>query len=197
MVADLIAGTLRTEGGFSFPDACGRIASVWLGGGSERRQACAARLPVPATVSAHGVFAGVTGGQALLDGHAGLVVDLGQTSAKGAGDGLTSWRVMRQGRGWQAVLHEVLRGMVPERLVLGLPSELNADGAGPCSYFEALSWDELQAHVPCDTVVVSDAELAGCAARQEGAAGASCENAAHPCLALTLGHGVGAALVWP
>jgi hypothetical protein len=106
------------------------------------------------------------------------------------------------------LLHEALRGDAPRRLVLGLPSELSDQGAGPCSYFEGLSWGDIARAVPCPTLVASDAELAGCAARAEAAiltAGARdvqpearaahTSEAARPYLALTLGHGVGAALV--
>jgi hypothetical protein len=210
VVAALIEGTLRTVTGFAFPAACRGIASVWLGGGGADRAACASAMPVPTRLSPHAVYAGVHGGVTLLDGgrdDGDLVIDLGQTSAKVLRPGSAPWRVARRGQTWDALLHEAMRGDAPRRLVLGLPSELSDQGAGPCSYFERLSWDEIARAVPCPTLVVSDAELAGCAARAEapiltaggrGAqppATAATSEAARPYLALTLGHGVGAALV--
>ena len=145
-------------------------------------------MPVPAVVSPLGVFAGVTGGMRLSP-RPSVIVDLGQTSAKVLAPGLPARRVMRRGRGWQAVLRDALWGVTVPHLVLGLPSELSAEGAGACSYFDALSWKHLATEVPCDTQVFSDAELAAGAVDRDAMTA--------PCLALTFGHGVGAALVLP
>ena len=204
MIGRLLDGALETASGATFPDACRAIQRIWLAGGRPDLAACAAVAPRPAQVSAHGVFAGVRGGVLLLDGADGLVVDLGQTGAKVGRPGRAPGRVERDGKTWDALLREALGATVPDgafgrgfRLVLGLPAELSEAGAGACSYFGALAFEELARQLPRDLPawVTTDAELAGLAARAETSSSADLVDG--PLLALTLGHGVGAAMVSP
>lgn len=224
-VTALKDGELATASRATFPLACRALGRVWLAGGDPRLGACAAACSLPTQIGAYGAFAGVIGGLSVLGSRRGVVVDLGQTAAKVAQPGRAPRRVERGGVSWHELLREALAACeeAPDQLVLGLPCQIFAENAGPCSYFDALSWDELATVLPCATTVFSDAELAGLAARRDVAAMPARDDAplcpqepvtgglpppdvsgtpvfaapVPPVLALTLGHGVGAALVQP
>lgn len=189
-VAALCDGSLPTASGFCFPAACRSIASVWLCGGDARTSELAACLRLPAQVDPDGLFAAVRAGRGLLD-EDGVVVDLGQTSAKVWSAAHGYRRVERQGRDFAALLAATVADESPSSLVLALPCEIFADALGPCSYFGGLALSTLSALLPCPTLVANDADLA--AASTIEARGASRETM----LVLTLGHGVGGALVVP
>ena len=147
-------------------------------------------------------FASVRAASTLAD----VVVDVGQTSIKAIGPG-GEHRATRDGstavdvaRGVTDVLRRSAGGTRPASVLLALPCEIGrgADAhdvvLGACSYdlpssaaaFVALLGDDIR---PADVTIANDAVLAAYGARPR----------LHPAdrglLALTLGHGVGAALV--
>jgi hypothetical protein len=164
----LHAGTARTRSGRIIGD-CAGFERVWTAGGR-------ARPPRP--------FAGVEGGLA----HAELVVDLGQTSVKcGLGD--RRWRVERAGRGAREVLGEALSGVHGLRTLVGVCAEVADDGTlGPSTYPD-LSVG-LVRELLGEVAIANDAELAALLALRELPPGGKT-------LVLTLGFGVGGAIIGP
>jgi hypothetical protein len=190
IVAALRDGSVRTASGFHFPAACRSVASVWLCGGDARIYACADRMALPTQIDPDGIFAAVRAGRELLAGE-GMVVDLGQTSAKIWSTTCGRRRIERQERDFATLLAAALADEAPQSLVLAVPCEIFADALGPCSYFSRFSLADLSALVPCRTLLANDADLAAASAL------AVVEPTKYPMLVLTLGYGVGAALVLP
>jgi hypothetical protein len=219
-IDDVLAGKARRAGGPPPPEDCRRIGHLFLGGGGSHAPGLAEALergPLPFCLSADGAFVGEAGGLALLcqAGLAGLVVDVGQTAIKvstlsrrllvprcfeqlpvGAADGLArqALRDLVAGAIRQALPFPV------EAIVLALPCELDEDCLpGPCSYAclegddtfieEVLRAAGLEG-VPA--FILNDAELAAASARLSPDVPAD-----RVTLVLTLGFGVGAALLMP
>jgi hypothetical protein len=106
----------------------------------------------------------------------GTVVDLGQTSAKIAIDGGARARLPRPPDGLAFA-----RQAAHERTVLALPCEIDDDGTlGACSYWPAGTRLDIDNGLVCN-----DAELAAASIAAGGSA----------TLVLTIGYGVGAAVV--
>ncbi len=160
---------------------------------------------------------GAAAGLALLGGRPGLVIDVGQTAVKIAWPGgrLLVERDFRAlpvcsrsaDPAHRAALVELIGGAIDEarrlagsveRVILGLPSTLDDAGLPEGSSYPGMAGDaELASDVlerggvgAARAEVVNDAELAAFAALPRVAAGATA-------LVLTLGFGVGAALVAP
>lgn len=169
---------------------CRSFDSVWLGGGDPRVAACAERMPVPARVDPDGPFIAERGGRSLLEG-AGAVIDVGQTSVKIWSSEHGRRRIERAGRSFGELLAAALEDLEPAALVLAVPCEIGDDALGACTYFDQLEFGELQRLVPCPTLVASDAELAAASVKQD------VPLLKGPTLVLTLGYGVGAALLLP
>jgi hypothetical protein len=213
-VETLCSGAAASESGARFPDACRTIRRVVLAGGAAAELAWTSAR-IPAFEAPDGEFCGERGGLSILAraGARGLVVDLGQSRLKvssGAARRVyprdleaipVSGRPV-DGTGREALvafvagaLLEASAGLRPEALVLALPCEISPEGVlGTCTY----PWTpgdsivtEILARAGLGEVpgfLLNDAELAavGVAAR---------EPAAGTTLVLTLGFGVGGALV--
>jgi hypothetical protein len=214
-VDSLIAGLAVSESHARFPAICRDIAQVVLVGGATHTVTWpstgipAIHHPDPEACAEHG-------GRSILAalGRRGLVIDLGQSRLKLAGTTRRSYPrdftrippsprpVTHEGRDAliafvAAALREAAEDAPPHALVLALPCEISPDGAlGTCSYPwsagdpivpEILAAAGL-AHLPC--VLLNDAELAaiGVAAHTQ---------ITTPTLVLTVGFGIGAALVLP
>lgn len=210
---ELIDGAAISESVPRFPAGCREIQRVVLVGGAAGDVAwtCAR---VPAVHAAGADRCAEHGGLAILAraGKRGLVVDLGQSQLKirGAGRRVLTRDLERipvsqrpvDGTGraalvaWvAAALRDAVDGAPPEAIVLALPCEVADDGTlGTCSY----PWPAGDTIVPeilaaagladVPTWLLNDAELAAIGvAEQAPGAGTT--------LVLTLGFGVGAALV--
>lgn len=209
-VEALIAGEAACESATALPADCRRIARVVLAGGAAGHVRWDSER-VPATRAAP--RCAERGGRAILAGARGIVVDLGQSRLKLlAADG-RRWSLARDlaaipisgrpvdGAGRAALIAFVAGGLRAaaeagcERIVMALPCEISPDGAlGTCSYpwragepivAEFLAAAGL-AGVP--TRLVNDAELAAIGVAEDGVPPGVT-------LVLTLGFGVGAALV--
>jgi hypothetical protein len=211
-VEQLIDGVAVSESWPAFPEACREIRRVVLVGGAARTVVWRGR--VPALVARDAELCAERGGRAILAraGVRGLVVDLGQSRLKIHGP---RRRVLARdlgripisgrpvdGRGRDALLEFVAGALreaaadeMPEALVLALPCEIGADGAvGTCSYpweaGEPIVHEILMraglAGVP--GWLLNDAELAAIGVAED-------EPGPGVTLVLTLGFGVGAALV--
>ncbi len=210
----LAAGVAESESGTRFPDACRAIRRVVLvGGAADEIVWRSAHLP--AEHSSDPEHCAEQGGLAILRraGKRGLVVDLGQSRLKiGSGecrrtyardfDAIPVSQRPVDGAGRQALvafvttaLREAARAEPPEALVLALPCEISDDGViGTCTYpwlkgdgivSEILAAAGL-AGVP--TWLLNDAELAALGVAERGPV-------RQPTLVLTLGFGVGGALL--
>ena len=217
----LADGTARTRSGTPIPDESRNFEAVWLAGGhAERvdtdRLADAIERPVwqtadPQAVSAHGAAA------LAPDAHRLAVVDLGQSHLKG----FTADRRTIVPRPWDRlpmredctdplpVARGALRAWVgpalasleadPDVVIVALPCELHDDPTpGGCSYAGLQDDDDFipdmlaRARWCPDTVwVLNDAELAAAAARQDP------RTRGISTLVLTLGFGIGAAVLLP
>ena len=213
-VEALCAGAAASESGARFPEACRHLRRVVLAGGAADGVVFpSARLPV--SVAPDGAFSGERGGLAILEraGARGLVVDLGQSGLKVSSRAarrvyprdLEAIPVSRRpvdDRGREALvafvaaaLREAAGAAPPEALVIALPCEISSEGAlGTCSY----PWSEGDPIVTeileraglgdVPAWLLNDAELAAVGvAERDPAAGTT--------LVLTLGFGVGGALV--
>jgi hypothetical protein len=180
------------------------LASVWLGGGGAARAGLATALAttgLPVTISPWLQFAAGPGGLALAGTARPLVVDVGQTAIK------LVWRAgqlrcdrveerpdLRAFIGAAITRALALAGPI-DAVVLALPAQIDdALVPGRCSYGDlegdaALVGDVLgQARLEAvPALVLNDAELA--------AVTAQLERPSLPALVLTLGYGVGGALV--
>jgi hypothetical protein len=181
-----------------------QFVHLWIGGGGAARARLPAELAaagLPFTISPLGQFAAAPGGLALAGTPRPLVVDVGQTAIK------LMWRdgqlrVDRQEE--RPDLRAFIAGAIAraralagpiDGVVLALPSEIDdALVPGACSYAELGGDAQLVADVLararlCDvpTRVLNDAELAAVTAQREVPS--------LPALVLTLGYGVGGALV--
>jgi hypothetical protein len=215
-VESLIDGVAVSESGARFPAECHDIREVVLVGGAAGEVVWASDR-VPARLAADAEHCAEQGGRALLAqlGARGLVVDLGQSRLKVSGARrrvyprdlaaipVSSRPVDGNGRAAlvtfvAAALREATRDEQgderPAAIVLALPCEISQTGElGTCSYpwcagdtivpeiLAAAGLDE----VP--TLLLNDAELA--------AIGVAADPFAAPALVLTLGFGVGAALL--
>lgn len=205
----LMSGEAVSESCPRFPEVCRQIRRVVLAGGAAG--AVQWRSTVPAVVAAEPERCGVRGGLAILAGRRGLVVDLGQSRLKVSG--AREWVYVRdllkipvsmrpvEGAGRAALVEFVATGLreaaaecEPEAIVLALPCEIGDDAAlGTCSYpwraGDAIVEEVLAAagleRVP--TWLVNDAELA--------AIGVAADGVADTTLVLTLGFGVGGAVI--
>jgi len=211
-VEQLIDGIAVSESWPGFPEACREIERVVLVGGAAGTVVWRGR--VPATVARDAELCAERGGRAILAraGVRGLVVDLGQSRLKVSG---VERRVLGRdlgripisarpvdGRGREALvefvadaLREAVAEECPEALVLALPCEIGDDGAvGTCSY----PWDagspivqEILLRAGLARLpgwLLNDAELAAIGVAED-------EPGDGVTLVLTLGFGVGAALV--
>lgn len=216
-VEALAGGVAVSESGSVFPAACRGITQVVLVGGAAQ-DVLWDSSKIPAAPASDPERCAERGGRAILAraGVRGLVVDLGQSRLKVWGE-QRRWSHPRdlvaipismrpvEGIGRAALvafvagaLREATAHAQPEAIVLALPCEVAADGApGTCSYpwraGEAIILKEMLdaaglADVP--TWLVNDAELAGIGVAEDRPEGATT-------LVLTLGFGVGGALVRP
>lgn len=215
-VDSLIAGDAVNEAGEPYPAACRAIGRVVLVGGAAGDIAWASER-VPGECAQDGEHVAERAGLAILAqlDRRGLVVDLGQSRLKIGAD-TRRWVLPRDfaaipvsprpidDRGRAALVRFVAGALrtaadvaPPEAIVLAMPCEIADDGAlGTCSY----PWQAGEAIVPeflaaaglagVPTFICNDAELAaiGVAARAPVAA---------TTLVLTIGFGVGGALVRP
>ena len=212
----LAAGVAVSESGWRYPATCREISRVVLVGGAaedvlwDSSSVPAARAPEPERCAERG-------GRAILAraGARGLVVDLGQSRLKVWGE-RRRWSHPRDvtaipvsmrpvaavGRAAlvefvAAALREAAGDARPQAIVLALPCEVSADGAlGTCSYpwraGEPIVAEMLAAAGLADvpTWLVNDAELAAIGVAEALPPGPTT-------LVLTLGFGVGGALVRP
>lgn len=212
-VESLIDGVAVSESGARFPAACGELRQVVLvGGAASAVRWASARIPAEHAEDPEGWAE--RGGQAILArlGARGLVVDLGQSRLKISGARrrvydrdfaripVSPRPVTAAGRGElitfvAAALREAADAEPPEALVLALPCEIAADGTlATCSY----PWPAGDPIVPAilaaagladvPGVLLNDAELAAIGVAERGRVDA-------PTLVLTLGFGLGAALI--
>jgi hypothetical protein len=217
-------GATRSEG--PAPVDIRGFEALFIGGGAAENGALRKvflNAPWPVVFSDEGCFVGEKGGFHLLamHGRPGLVVDLGQTQLKVAGPGwrrtfprdftrlpmrgeTTSERKSEQRIELRRFIGESLRecaaGMSVEGLVIALPSRLDDQGVPEGSSYEGMAGDaalvkdalEIAGLRHAVTWLLNDAELASLGARL------------HPgvdprkrTLVLTLGFGLGAALLLP
>ncbi len=211
-VEQLIDGVAVSESWAVFPAECREIQRVVLVGGAAGTVVWRGR--VPAMVARDAELCAERGGRAILAraGKRGLVVDLGQSRLKVSG--VRRWVHPRDlgripissrpvdGRGREvliefvaAALREAAAEEMPEALVLALPCEIGEDGAlATCSY----PWEagepivaEILMRAGLEGVpgwLLNDAELAAIGVAED-------EPGPGVTLVLTLGFGVGAALV--
>jgi hypothetical protein len=169
---------------------------VLAGGGPVYDVARALRAAgIDADVAADPLWCAAKGGAALLEGAA--VVDVGQTSIKRFGN-LGTEKIMRPvGLTRASAVEWIAAALVGEtRLVLALPADIDDDLVlGPCTYpwtpGDGAFVDDVLRAAGCDqadVLVLNDAELAALAVAPH-----------HPgsTLVLTLGFGVGGALLGP
>jgi hypothetical protein len=216
-VESLIDGVAVSVSGTRFPALCQEIERVVLvGGGAGEVVWTSAR--VPAQQAADGEHCAEQGGLAILArlGVRGLVVDLGQSRLKVSGAQRRVYSrdfaqipvsrrpVELTGRAAlvafvAAALREAADEALPGAIVLALPCELAPDGAlGTCSY----PWRAGDTIVPeilgaaglaeVPTVLINDAELAALGVAARGPSDGPCGG---PTLVLTVGFGVGGALL--
>jgi hypothetical protein len=221
-IEDLREGRARRAGGEPLPDECRRIDFLFVGGGGARRAGLVEVLAggrLPCHISSAGAFVGEAGGFALLRraGLAGAVVDLGQTALKVSTPGRRLvvprplWRLpltcpaegTEEPRGALRDFVAAAIRQVPgpaDGVVLALPCEVDDDRVpGPCSYV-GLEGDRVfvadvlrRAGLSGVTaLVLNDAELAAASARLSPHVPPD-----RTTLVLTLGFGVGAALLLP
>jgi hypothetical protein len=217
--ADFASRLARAAGELARAHGCSR---VWLGGGGALREDLPAALSsslsssslsssaLPFSISPRAFFVAAPGGFALARTNDALVVDVGQTAVK------VMWRggELRHARDFAAlppnaagdfraamrcfIVDAVMRATPPaiECVVLALPAEVDdALVPGACSYpgfaGDATLVRDVLAAARLDRVpalILNDAELAAVSAREEWPA----EGAT---LVLTVGYGVGAAIV--
>lgn len=212
-VESLIDGVAVSESWPSFPEDCLKICRVVLVGGAAGEVVWTSER-VPAVPAVDAELWAERGGRAMLEraGKRGLVVDLGQSRLKVRG--ARRWVFERDylkipisgrpvdGRGRAALvefvggaLREAAMGERPEAIVMALPCEISEDGVlGTCSY----PWsagdtivEEFLSEAGFDnvhTLLVNDAELAAIGVAEQGVGDGVT-------LVVTLGFGVGAALV--
>jgi len=209
VVDALAAGTARTPSGTRFPAVARQLERVVLAGGLAREVAWPAGA-TPAAIASEPGRCSERGGLAILAraGRRGLVIDLGQSTLKIATceHRFVSARDLlaippNTGRGrevlvdWVAnALAEAARAAPPDALVFALPCEVSPLGRiGTCSYpwaegddivLEILDAAGLS-RVPA--ALLNDAELAAIGVADAGAGART--------LVLTLGFGVGGALL--
>jgi len=211
-VEQMVDGVAVSESWPAFPEACREIRRVVLVGGAAHEVVWGGR--VPAVFARDAERWAERGGRAILAraGKRGLVVDLGQSRLKVSG--ARRWVLARDleripisgrpvdGRGRAALIEFVAAALreaaaeePPEALVLALPCEIGEDGAvGTCSY----PWEagepivrEILIRAGLYEVpgwLLNDAELAGLGVAEDAPGDGVT-------LVLTLGFGVGAALV--
>lgn len=208
-VGSLRTGHAVSESSARFPAACRELREVVLVGGAARTIAWSGELP-----ARHAERCAEIGGRAILDrlGARGLVIDLGQSHLKIHGTRshthprdfskvpISARPVDTRGRAAlvefvAAALREAADETRPEALVLALPCEIAGDGAlATCSYpwaagdpivAEILAAADLT-HLP--GVLLNDAELAAIGVAESTPIAA-------PALVLTVGFGIGAAIV--
>lgn len=211
-VEALLAGDAACESKTPLPAACRRIARVVLAGGASGHVQWDSHR-IPATRAADPERCAERGGRAILAGARGLVVDLGQSLLKIVDADGRRWSFPRDlaaipistrpvdGAGRETLINFVAAGLrtaaaaACERLVMALPCEISPAGElGTCSYpwhagepiVEAFLAAAGLTNVP--TLLVNDAELAAIGVAEDGVAPGVT-------LVLTLGFGVGAALV--
>lgn len=180
-----------------------RASRVFLAGGDPRLRDVERLLRRSGSTSIQiaddPVFVAEPAARELLAPHARtLAIDAGQTSLKIFTRG-TRLRVARPAGcvgadAFLAWLGEIVRAQGPlDAWLVGLPCEIDGAHGRACSYFDALDLADLAALCQAPLAVTSDAELAahsailGWSTRDEPPSG----------LVLTLGHGLGAALVLP
>ncbi len=216
-VESLIDGTAVSESLPTFPAACRHITRVVLVGGAASEVRWTHRR-IPAISAPDPEHCAERGGLAILAaaGKRGLVVDLGQSRLKIRGTSrhvhtrdltdipISTRPVMNLGRAalisWAAAaLRQAAKETTPEAIVLALPCEVDPHGApGTCSYpwsaGDPIVHDMLAAadltHLP--TCLLNDAELAALGVATDATA-----TTGDTTLVLTLGFGVGGALLRP
>ena len=210
----LVAGVAKRQSSARFPDACRRIRRVVLAGGAADAIAWAsARLP--AERAARPERCAEEGGLAILRraGKRGLVVDLGQSCLKIASatrrsthprdfDAIPVSQAPLEGRGRRALVAFVTRALreacsrePPDAMVIALPCEISSDCAiGTCTYpwkhGDPIVSEVLAAAGLADTPtwLLNDAELAAIGVAERAPV-------REPTLVLTIGYGVGGALL--
>jgi len=214
-VQAVIDGVGVCESGTRFPALCREVREVVLVGGAADGLVWAGAR-VPARLADDPCGCAEFGGRAILArlGARGWVVDLGQSRLKISGarrrshprDFATipvSTRPV-DGAGRAALIHWVAAALreaadeqPPAAIVLALPCEISADGVlGTCSYpwaaGEAIVAELLAAAglAGLPGVLLNDAELAAIGVAERGPIAA-------PTLVLTVGFGIGGALVLP
>lgn len=216
-VQAVIDGVAVCESGTRFPALCREVREVVLvGGAADGLVWAGARVPARLADDPHGCAE--RGGRAILarlgEHERGLVVDLGQSRLKISGARrhshprdfaripVSTRPVDGAGRAaliaWvAAALREAADERPPAAIVLALPCEIAADGElGTCSYpwaaGEAIVAEFLAAAglAGLPGVLLNDAELAAIGVAERGPIAA-------PTLVLTVGFGIGGALVLP
>ena len=214
-------GEATTRSRLTLPDACRDIDAIFAGGGGLRAPIEAALRAIGLPFHGGDAFVGEAGGLDLLDAMgalAGLVVDVGQSSIKiSARSGRT--RIPRDFKrlpvtrplGDRGDPRDPFRGFVADALVaamrdfgeadalvLALPAELDDAGCPDGSSYPGLQGDRdlarevlLRAGIPgARVVLLNDAELAALSAKRV-------VPAASTALVLTIGFGIGGALLLP
>jgi hypothetical protein len=208
-VGSLLAGHAVSESTARFPAQCRELREVVLVGGAARSIEWTGTLP-----ARHAEQCVEIGGTAILTrlGARGLVIDLGQSHLKihGARPHTHPRDFHRvpisqrpvEGRGRAELidfvataLREAADETRPEALVLALPCEISANGTlGTCSY-PWTAGDPIVAEILAAAdltglpgVLLNDAELAAIGVAEAGPVAA-------PALVLTVGFGIGAAIV--
>lgn len=214
-------GGARTRSGFTLPDACRRIDAIFAGGGGLAGPVETALRAIGLPFHSGGAFAGERGGLDLLDAigaRAGLVVDVGQSAIK-ISSRAGRRRIPRDFErlpitrplGDRGDPREPFRSFVAEALlaamrdfgeadaiVLALPAELDDAGCPDGSSYPGLQGDRelasavlARAGIPtARAVLLNDAELAALSAKCVVPAAATA-------LVLTVGFGIGGALLLP
>lgn len=208
-VGSLRTGHAASESAARFPAACRELREVVLVGGAARTITWPGPLP-----ARHAEHCAELGGRAILGhlGARGLVIDLGQSHLKIHGTRshthprdfneipVSQRPVDTRGRAAliafvAAALREAADETRPEALVLALPCEISADGTlATCSY-PWTAGDPIVAEILAAAdlgdlpgALLNDAELAAIGVAESGPIAA-------PALVLTVGFGVGAAIV--
>jgi hypothetical protein len=214
-------GAARTRSGFRVPDACCHIDALFAGGGGLTGSIEAELRAIGLPFHDGGAFAGEAGGLDLLDAmgaRSGLVIDVGQTAIKISSrhDRLRFPRDLEQlpisrPLGDRGEPRDPFRSFVAgaltsamrdfgeaDAIVLALPAELDDAGRPEGSSYPGLQGDGdlvaavlARAGIPgARAALLNDGELAALSAKRVVPAAATA-------LVLTIGFGIGGALLLP